>query len=101
MTDKGLAAASSNPTVWYRRCCARLGWTASSLRADMIFGKDTDCLKGSECRDAETGSFGVADVFGQQHSLRRRQHDIFGGRAVRPTPLSVPNPHPLANAIGD
>jgi transposase InsO family protein len=26
--------------VWYRRCCARLGWTASSLRANMIFGKD-------------------------------------------------------------
>jgi|SRR5437588_3968369 hypothetical protein len=24
----------------YRRCCARLRWTASSLRADMIFGKD-------------------------------------------------------------
>src|SRR5262249_8270773 len=60
-----------------------------------------DCLKGSECRDAETGSFGIADVFGQQHSLRRRQHNIFGGRAVWPTPLSVPNPDPLADAIGD
>ncbi len=32
--------ASSNPTVWYRRCCVRLGWNASLLRADMIFGKD-------------------------------------------------------------
>jgi hypothetical protein len=38
---QGCATASSNPTVWYRRCCARLRWTASSLRADMIFGKDT------------------------------------------------------------
>src|SRR5262249_6471252 len=60
-----------------------------------------DCLGGSECWDAETGSFGIVDVFGQQHSLRRRQHDIFGSSTVWPTPLSVPNPDPLAHAVGD
>jgi len=38
---------------------------------------------------------------GQQHSLRRRQHDIFGGRAMWPTPLPVPDPNPLADAMGD
>ena len=58
-------------------------------------------MKGSECRDTETGSFRIADVFGQQHSLRRRQHDIFGGRAMWPTPLPVPDPNPLADAMGD
>src|SRR6266702_701815 len=42
---QGCATASSNPTVWYRRCCARLGWTTSSLRADMIFGKDRRLTK--------------------------------------------------------
>ena len=35
------------------------------------------------------------------HSLRRRQHYIFGGRAVGATPLPVPNPDPLADAIGN
>jgi hypothetical protein len=41
------------------------------------------------------------DVFGQQHSLRRRQHNIFGGRAVWPTPLPVPNSDPFPDTIGN
>jgi hypothetical protein len=41
----GLLDAVAHPCD--RRCCARLGWTASSLRADMIFGKDTFRIVGA------------------------------------------------------
>ena len=37
---QGHAAGTGRSTIWDHRCGARSIWIASSLRADMIFGKD-------------------------------------------------------------
>ena len=46
-----------------------------------------------------TGADGVVDVVGQMDCLCGRQNDVFRRSAKGALPLSIPNPHALANAV--
>ena len=56
----------------FNKMIPRMNGELPNRRRVSAEARKADCLKGRECRDAETGSFGIVDVFGQQHSLRRR-----------------------------
>ena len=78
-----------------RRCASDQNFFATQI----FVACQMHCLHSGQTWNAHTSTGCKICVVGQLHRLYFRQHNGFGGRAVRTLPLRIPNPNTFAHAL--